>query len=429
MEKRKILLFVDGIIIFVSFLLGYYFRFYSGLFAYKGVPSIHFYLNITLFAVILYIIVLTSFGLYTERLFPNFIRELALLIQSTFWMVIVLTAGMFFYRGFAYSRLAVGFTIIFSFFLLWVSHYLFIKRELNTAKKILLIGHGKQINSLLKRISMHYASVKTDILPEFNEELTEKMLNKKEYLFIIALPKNYSENLALAKIAKKENIQLYLVPAIYQFLHSKSIEDIDGLPLLATGRIPVEKFPNTFLKRFVDLIVGALLFILFCISLPLISLLIAVDSRGPVFFRQERIGFKGIVFQIYKFRTMKSTSGKSAPFTAPDDKRITRIGKLLRRYNIDEIPQIMNVLNGEMSLVGPRPISTQDRIMVEQDYFDLRLKVKPGLTGWAQVHGLRGGNIEMEERFQYDLYYIENWSIWLDIAIIILSPYAIRNAF
>ncbi|NLG12351.1 MAG: sugar transferase, partial [Elusimicrobia bacterium] len=113
----------------------------------------------------------------------------------------------------------------------------------------------------------------------------------------------------------------------------------------------------------------------------------------------------------------------------PDDKRITRIGKLLRRYNIDEIPQIMNVLNGEMSLVGPRPISTQDRIMVEQDYFDLRLKVKPGLTGWAQVHGLRGGNIEMEERFQYDLYYIENWSIWLDIAIIILSPYAIRNAF
>ncbi|MDD3725970.1 MAG: sugar transferase [Candidatus Ratteibacteria bacterium] len=186
---------------------------------------------------------------------------------------------------------------------------------------------------------------------------------------------------------------------------------------------------NWLLKRWLDIVAGGILFIIFCIFLPLISLVIIADSRGAVFFRQERLGYKGRVFRIYKFRTMRNISDRDIPFTSPDDERITRVGRFLRRYNIDEIPQIFNVLNGDMSLVGPRPISTEDRFFINHDYFQLRLRVLPGLTGWAQVHGLRGGHIEPEERFQYDLYYIENWSIWLDIAIILLSPGALRNAF
>jgi len=126
---------------------------------------------------------------------------------------------------------------------------------------------------------------------------------------------------------------------------------------------------------------------------------------------------------------MKIVEGDRRPFTIPDDSRITKTGRVLRRYNIDEMPQIFNILDGDMSLVGPRPISIEDKFLMEQDYFNLRLRVKPGLTGWAQIHGLRGGHIEPEERVQYDLYYIENWSIWLDIAIILLSPGAVRNAF
>ncbi|MCX8082201.1 MAG: exopolysaccharide biosynthesis polyprenyl glycosylphosphotransferase [bacterium] len=427
MGKRKFLIFIDGSIIFASFILGYYFRFHSGLFVYKGIPSIHFYLNITLFAVIIYLIVLTSFGVYTEKIFPNFIKEFALLIQSTFWMLIILTAGTFFYRGFAYSRLAIGFSVIFAFLLLWISHYISVKIGGNTKKKILVIGEGRQINSLVKRILLRYPAIKMDILPETGD--IQKRLMENSYSFIIATTKNYSENLYLLHIAEKYKIHLYLIPEIYQFLYSEIIEDIDGLPLLSTGRIPVEKFTNKVLKSVFDIIAGYIIFLLFCIVLPFISLIIIADSNGGVFFRQERIGYRGKLFKIYKFRTMKNISGNTRPFTILYDERVTRVGRFLRRYNFDEIPQIFNILNGDMSLVGPRPISKDDRFMIEQDYFNLRLKVKPGLTGWAQIHGLRGGHIEPEERFQYDIYYIENWSIWLDIAIILLSPGAIRNAF
>jgi len=429
MGKRKGLILFDGLIIFISFLLGYYFRFYSGLFLYKGIPSIHFYLNITLFAVVIYLIVLTSFGVYTERLFPNFIKEFALLIQSTFWMVIILTAGMFFYRGFAYSRLAVGFAVLFSFLFLWISHYAFVKTEFNKETKLLLIGQGKQISSIIKRINIHYPFIKIDILPEFKDDLIEDRLNKNAYFSVIATPKNYSENLNLTRIVEQKGIHLYLVPEIYQFLYSGAMDDIDGLPLLVVGRIPVERFPNGILKRALDITAGGILFLLFCILLPLFCLVIIADSKGPVFFRQQRIGYNGRIFKIYKFRTMKIMEGEGNPFTIPDDSRITKIGRFLRRYNIDEMPQIFNILDGDMSLVGPRPISIEDKFLMEQDYFNLRLRVKPGLTGWSQIHGLRGGHIEPEERFQYDLYYIENWSIWLDIAIILLSPGAVRNAF
>lgn len=430
MGKRKILIIIDGIFIFTSFILGYYFRFYSGLFVYKGIPSIHFYLNITLFAVVIYLIVLTSFGIYTERVFPNFIKEFALLIQSTFWTVIVLTAGTFFYRGFEYSRLAVGFAVIFSFLFLWFSHYIFTKIDLNMERHLLLIGNGIEIESLKKRISLHSPSVKIEIISEFREDLIEEKLKRNKYSFIVVTtPVDYSENLKLTQMAEREKVQIYFIPQIYQFFYSGMIEDIDGLPLLVTGRIPVEKFPNQLLKRSLDIIAGGIIFLLFCIVLPLISIAIILDSKGGVFFRQERIGYKGMIFKIYKFRTMKEKQDKVIPFTTPEDKRITRIGKFLRKYNIDEMPQIFNVLNGEMSLVGPRPISSEDRFLIEQDYFYLRLRVLPGITGWAQVHGLRGGHIEPEERFRYDLYYIENWSIWLDIAIILLSPTAIKNAF
>ncbi|MCM8820905.1 MAG: exopolysaccharide biosynthesis polyprenyl glycosylphosphotransferase [Candidatus Omnitrophica bacterium] len=429
MGNRKILVFIDGIIIFISFLLGYYFRFYSGLFVYKGIPSIHFYLNITLFAIIIYLIVLVSFGIYTDRLFPNFIKEFALLIQSTFWMVIVLTAGTFFYRGFAYSRLAVGFAVLFSFVFLWISHYISAKIESNLEKKILLIGQGKQINSLIKRLNLRYPSIKIDILPELIDSLIEDMLNKYRYSFIIATPKNYSEGLKLYRITENRKTHLYLVPEIYQFFHSGMMDDIDGLPFIITGRINVEEFPGRVLKRVIDITIGGILFLIFCMILPLFCLVILADSKGPIFFRQKRVGYKSRHFRIYKFRTMKSVQEMNIPFTSPDDSRITRTGRILRRYNIDELPQIFNILDGDMSLVGPRPISTEDRFMIEQDYFNLRLRVKPGLTGWAQIHGLRGGHIEPEERFQYDLYYIENWSIWLDIAIILLSPGAIKNAF
>ncbi len=430
MNSRRLLIIFDGVTIYVGFLLGYYFRFYTGLFPDKGIPSISFYLNFTLFAVSAYLIILTSLGMYKKRLFPNLVRELSVIIQATFWTTVALTAGTFFYRGFLYSRLAVGFAIIFSFVLLWLLHYTLIKTARADRKNILVIGSGKQVDSLLKRLKIHSTDkMHPYVLKEFDEDVLNEKLRQKNPPLIVGSMKNYEENLKLVRFVNEKKMQLYLIPGVYQFLHSGEIDDIDGLPFMVSGKILVEKFPGWILKKFSDIIIGGLVFLLFCILLPIFCIVIIVDSRGPVFFKQARIGYNGKVFKIFKFRTMRFPFTQYYPFTSPDDKRLTKTGRFLRRYNLDELPQIFNIMSGDMSLVGPRPISIKDRFFFEHDYFRFRLRVKPGLTGWAQVHGLRGGHIEPEERFQYDLYYIENWSIWLDISIILLSPGALRNAF
>ncbi|HPP12276.1 MAG TPA: sugar transferase, partial [bacterium] len=134
------------------------------------------------------------------------------------------------------------------------------------------------------------------------------------------------------------------------------------------------------------------------------------------------------VFRMFKLRSMKYPFCKFPPYTLPQDPRITRVGRFLRRFNLDELPQIFNVLSGEMSLVGPRPISCEDTFFFQLPDFQRRLRIKPGLTGWAQIHGLRGSHIEPEERLFYDLYYLQNWSWWLDLAIIICSPFCFSNA-
>jgi exopolysaccharide biosynthesis polyprenyl glycosylphosphotransferase len=431
MNSRKLLLVCDGIAIYVGFLLGYYFRFYTGFFPDRGVPSIRFYLNITLIAVAAYLFILASFGIYKKRVFPNLVKEVSVIIQGTFWTTVALTAGTFFYRGFLYSRLAVGFALVFSFIFLWLGHYIFIKTARADSKNILIVGTGKQVDSLIKRLRIHSpGKMQPEVMREFDEGiLDEKISRKNNPPLIVASMKDYEENLKLVNFVNKKRIQLYMIPGVYQFLHSGEIDDIDGLPFMVSGKIPVEKFPGWVLKNFSDIIIGGLIFLLLCILIPLFYIVILADSKGPVLFKQERIGLNGKSFKIFKFRTMRFPFTHDHPFTIPDDKRVTRIGRFLRMYNLDELPQIFNIMNGDMSLVGPRPISTEDRFFFEHDYFRFRLKAKPGLTGWAQVHGLRGGHIEPEERFQYDLYYIENWSIWLDIAIILLSPGALRNAF
>lgn len=179
-----------------------------------------------------------------------------------------------------------------------------------------------------------------------------------------------------------------------------------------------------FLKRCFD-IFGALVGLIVLLPLFLIiAILIKIDSKGPVIFKQERIGKNGKPFYIFKFRTMiEEAVNKGLGYTvAQNDERITKIGKFLRKWGIDEFPQLINVLRGEMSLVGPRPTL---RYQVEQynDFEKRRLLVKPGFVGWALIHGRNALN--WEERIKYDVWYVENWSLWLDIIIILKTFYLI----
>jgi putative colanic acid biosynthesis UDP-glucose lipid carrier transferase len=207
---------------------------------------------------------------------------------------------------------------------------------------------------------------------------------------------------------------------------------IGNFPIITSRNEPLEEVQWRVVKRVFDFIFS-LLVVAFILSIlfPLVALLTKLTSKGPVLFVQERIGAKNKKFRCYKFRTLKvEQPAKSFQPVTMNDPRVTPLGKFLRKTNIDELPQFINVLKGEMSIVGPRPypIPYDDRYGKIFEEIKLRHNVKPGITGWAQVHGLRGDVTDDEEnkkliskRIEYDLWYIENWTFWLDIQIILLT--------
>jgi exopolysaccharide biosynthesis polyprenyl glycosylphosphotransferase len=228
-------------------------------------------------------------------------------------------------------------------------------------------------------------------------------------------------------------IAFNFVPDLFRLLTiNMEVQNVDGIPILGTAKWPLDLFWNRVAKRMED-IVGSAAGLLF--SAPVIAvaaLLIKITSPGPIFFKQERCGEKGRRFNIYKLRTMRiDAEDKTGPVWAVEnDPRRTRIGAFLRAHNIDELPQFWNVLKGDMSLVGPRPERPH---FVEQFKEDIsrymwRHFSRPGVTGWAQVNGLRG-NTSISDRVNYDLYYLENWSLSLDFKIIARTFFARSNAY
>ena len=232
---------------------------------------------------------------------------------------------------------------------------------------------------------------------------------------------NYGKILETIKVVNKYVVNLRLIPDLFQLLTLKArLEDLDGFPVISVDEPPLRGM-MLLAKRAMDIAVSAVILLVFSPFFFLIALLIKLISRGPVFYHQERMGLDGKEFIMHKFRTMVSDAeSKTGPvMCTPDDPRMTKIGKFLRKFSLDEIPQLFNVLKGEMSLVGPRP----ERPVFVQEFrekipkYMLRHKVKSGVTGWAQVHGLRQGT-PIDKRLDYDFYYIQNWSLSLDLKIL-----------
>jgi exopolysaccharide biosynthesis polyprenyl glycosylphosphotransferase len=216
-------------------------------------------------------------------------------------------------------------------------------------------------------------------------------------------------------------IDIRLVPDILQLASLKAgLEHLEGLPIINLGDIPLEGWP-ALSKRLFDLLVSLVGLLLSLPFLALTALLLKLNSRGPVFHRQTRVGLDGRIFKMIKFRTMVRDAEKNTgPIWSPrNDPRVTRVGKYLRKLSIDELPQLINVLLGEMSLVGPRPERPElvERFKASIPRYMLRHRVKTGMTGWAQVHGLRG-NTPLDQRIEFDIFYIQNWTFRLDLEIL-----------
>ena len=249
-------------------------------------------------------------------------------------------------------------------------------------------------------------------------------------MIIIALPSQADDRLRqLVTKLRVLPVQIHVCPGRIGFnLERSEVVDIGGVPLLKVVNRPLEAW-GAIMKRVEDVVLASLILILISPLLFLIALLIKIDSPGPVFFVQSRGGFNNKVFRMFKFRSMYFAPSSTVPGEKLEqarlgDSRITRIGGFLRRTSLDELPQFLNVLKGDMSIVGPRPHAVehdQEFSQIISSYVS-RLRVKPGITGWAQIHGFRGLTDTREKllsRLEYDIYYVDNWSVWLDLWIIL----------
>lgn len=239
--------------------------------------------------------------------------------------------------------------------------------------------------------------------------------------------------IALANLCEREMIQFKVIPSCFRvFVSGLTLETIAGTPVLGVTRLPLDDTFNVMIKRAIDVIGSVAGLVLSAPVIAVFSAIVWLESRGAVFYRQRRWGVNGVPFDIIKIRSMRpdAEKGNGAQWCAKDDPRRLRVGAFMRRWNIDELPQFWNVLKGEMSLVGPRPERPEliAGFKHQIPHYNARHHSKPGMTGWAQINGLRG-DTDLGERIQCDLWYLENWSLWLDLQIMLLTFFKRDNAY
>lgn len=448
----------DILAIILSFVVAYFFRFWSGLPTDRGIPDLGDYWHALFGIVPIYLWIFRESHLYEPNRHVRRIEEIFLVIKAVSYASMVLMAITFFYRQYSFSRLYLIFLWFFSCFFISVGRYILIqwgymrriqKKDLT---EMLIIGSGNHARDLIAwaKNNPHYGQVPVGMLTHDPENVGkhlddvpilgltsqwEKFVAKLQPNQVVLLDNSFSREMITNLVLACEDafIEFKMGTDIHGLLaRNVGVDYISHIPLLGFKPLPLDDPWNRFSKRAFDIIFAFLMCLVFLPIGIFIALAIRAEGKGPVFYLQERVGRDGKVFQLIKFRTMKMDAEKeTGPVWAQkNDARRTRVGEFLRHWNLDEFPQLINVLRGEMSLVGPRPERPHfvDKFREDIPRYMTRHKVKSGLTGWAQVHGLRG-NTSIEERIKYDLYYMENWSLLLDVEILFMTFFAFKNAY
>jgi exopolysaccharide biosynthesis polyprenyl glycosylphosphotransferase len=445
----------DGVAIVVSFYLSYLLRFESVLVDYvpvtKGYPPISAYLLGGLCIMPIWLMMFNGRQVYRTRRDVDLTLEFFQIVRIiSFGMLIVLSLT-FFYRAFSYSRIVFVFIWVTAIFLVFLARILVLSYEKHLYKKgkelrnVLLVGTNKLAQDLAVRIRhqpahgyrlMGYVShederiesVDTARLGSVEEIASIVAAHRIETILVCKSDRDTDELARLFALLEGKTVQILIQPDVIGITPTRlRLRELFGTALLGVKDLPMTTW-SRIAKRGFDIVFSAMVLLPFAPFAGVIFFLIWLESGRPMLYRQVRVGLEGEEFELYKFRTMKVNAEKeSGPtWTKRDDPRVTRIGRLLRRLSLDEIPQFINVLKGEMSVVGPRP-ERPEFVMQFQQYVPKYLerhRLKTGLTGWAQVNGLRG-EVPIAERTKYDLYYIENWSLKLDLRIIFKTVYAI----
>ena len=452
---------VDLFVVTCAWVIAYLLRFKTDLVPVeKGVPSFDNYLSMVLFIWLIWAFVFKRMGLYKPMRGVRRLREFWLLINANAFALLLFIAITYLFRekSVPFSRLVFVYFGIAATILtiLQRSVLRFLLREVRrrgyNLRYLIIVGAGKVAGDIVTRIRMH-RELGIQLLGCLSKDGVEKrgpkgipVLGKYENLkeildtkdidqIVVALPLEDNHYLPeLLGLFKDTLIDVKIVPDLYQFVSlGGTIEEFEGLPVIGLQASPLEGI-NLVAKRAFDLVLAVILIILFSPILLLIALLVKVTSRGPMLYKQKRVSVDGTPFTIVKFRTMYTDAEREGPkWATQGDRRVTPLGRFLRSFSLDELPQLFNVLRGEMSIVGPRPERPVfiDEFRRRIPRYMLRHKVPAGMTGWAQVNGWRG-DTSIDKRIEYDLYYIENWSILLDFKILVLTlfkGFRDRNAY
>ncbi|MBI3755447.1 MAG: undecaprenyl-phosphate glucose phosphotransferase [Deltaproteobacteria bacterium] len=445
------LLFIsDLFLIAASWLFSYYLRFHTSLIpADKGIPPLKSYMLLVIPILLIWGFAFRTFGLYRPRRIASHLSEIFDIAKACLLSVLVLVAVTFFFRQYEFSRLVFLFFGVITVAALSLERLLF-REILRYARKkghnlrcAVVVGMGDLSLAILKRIEMHpeigikIAGIVTTDRNEVGKELEgfkviavyddlRKIIRDKEIDHVI-IALEWEQHSKVAEVLKNigdEMVDIKVIPDIYEFMTVRGgVDELDGLPIISLQGTPLYGW-NIVAKRAADIVFSIIAVIITAPLMALIAILIKITSPGPVFYKQERMGIGGDTFQMLKFRSMRTDAEKEsgAVWAKADDPRRTRLGTFLRKTSLDELPQFFNVLKGDMSIVGPRP---ERPVFIEEfrkniPKYMLRHKMKAGITGWAQVNGLRG-DTNLKKRIECDLYYIENWSVALDLKIMWLT--------
>ena len=447
-KKRKQLLqfymFSDIIAIVIAFNLTFWVRFHSGLLgAPKGIPHYSLYLLVIPLLVVIQVLYFSYQGFYELKLRRNRLDDLFLVMLNTVissFFIILIISYLRSYNFidfeishvylFIYIPLSTALVFCLRLVIFNVFNNFFIKK--NGVSRVLIAGTGDMAVMVSEKLKK-YSHFGIEVIGFLSSENRKNVLGKYEDLerivrkhgvtdlFITLSLKEYESIMNLIKTGNNLFLDIKLVPDILQLTSLKaSMEHLEGIPTINLGDIPLHGY-RLGIKRISDLVFSLVGIIFLLPFFGLIALWIKLDSRGAVFYTQWRVGLDGKHFNIIKFRTMiENAEKKTGVIWSPaDDKRITRIGCFLRKFSIDELPQLFNVLKGDMSLVGPRPERPEfvEKFKNDIPKYMLRHRVKTGITGWAQVHGLRQ-NTPLDKRIEFDIYYIQNWTLKLDLEIL-----------
>lgn len=462
-ENQKLInlfyIITDALIVAFSFILAYKLRFDTG---WSFLVKLHIisppvgyvlpernYWSMLLYLIPLYILIYYACNLYNPKRTNSRRVELWALIKANFFGLIYCTAALYFIKQTDYARLFLGIFVILNLSIDFIFRLIIsvilkkVRRSGKNLRHVLLVGYSRSAIAYIDRLRAHpewgyYVHGILDDSKPVNtiyrnvpvigpiSSLTKILsTNKYDEIDITLSIDEFSKLEKVVAICEKSGVYTKFIPDYNHIFPTRPYtEDLDGIPVIHIRHVPLTSSLNAAIKRTIDIAGSLFGIIITAIPVGIIVAVIKATSPGPAFFSQERIGLHNKAFKMYKLRSMyvQDTEEEKKGWTTKNDPRVTPVGKFIRHTNIDELPQLINVLKGDMSLIGPRPERPQyvNEFKEKIPRYMVKHQVRPGMTGWAQVNGLRG-DTSIEKRIEYDLYYVENWSLGLDIKIMFLT--------